>query len=521
MGARWNLEWGTVESEGESIGLAIYVAAGVATNVLEPDSALACTGRLDVGGPVLPVGGIRAKLIAAARAGVARVLLPEGNRQVALEALQEIDIPPRLIFVRHKNDIREALSAVGDDRAPTYSALIRFARSHLRLEPVSVSDDPREQVHRLWAEDLAGKSFLDIYPTGTVVIPPGPPGTALEAVRRAKLRIDGPQPEPRERVTLNIPANLRAPLRDALVAAGAAELATTSQYEAWRVRYSRGKSQVLLIQYTSGKLDIPPSSSPAFEDAIAIVRSTCPGLGGLEAVATGAATPASRDTTSAVDESKPYIGTDEAGKGDYFGPLVCAAVFVDPKLGVELRGIGVKDSKLLSDTAVRKMASEVRRLAYGRYKVTLISPRSYNQLYEEMRAEGKNLNTLLAWGHTRSIEDLIRRNLLPAFVVSDQFGDPRYIEEKLLADTRQSGVGILQEPKAERYVAVAAASILARDSFLEWMDRASARLQRTVPKGASASVIDLARDLYRRGGDNALLENVKVSFRTTAQVRSE
>jgi ribonuclease HIII len=220
-----------------------------------------------------------------------------------------------------------------------------------------------------------------------------------------------------------------------------------------------------------------------------------------------------------VDESKPHIGTDEAGKGDFFGPLVSAAVFVPNRSLIErLRALGVKDSKLLSDKVVRKIAAELRTVLGKRASVVQLPPRTFNDLYRQMRSEGKNLNTLLAWAHARSIENLIGAGAKADFVVIDKFADARYIERKILTDTRETGIPIIQVTKAETYIAVAAASILARDAFLAWLDEQSAQLGWRIPKGASDQVVEAGKRLVDQHGKDALREYAKISFRTTDRV---
>jgi ribonuclease HIII len=216
--------------------------------------------------------------------------------------------------------------------------------------------------------------------------------------------------------------------------------------------------------------------------------------------------------------NEPHIGTDESGKGDFFGPLVSAAVYVDAKMMRELEELGVKDSKKLSDKAVRKLAADIRRVARDRYAVTRINPERFNTLYRQMKGEGKNLNTLLAWGHARSIEDLLGKGHTAPFAVIDQFGDARYIEDKILADTRQSGIEILQYPKAESDTAVAAASILARESFITWLERESASLGIELPKGASDLVIAAGRQIVARYGADKLSSVAKLNFKTVDKV---
>jgi len=222
---------------------------------------------------------------------------------------------------------------------------------------------------------------------------------------------------------------------------------------------------------------------------------------------------------AAPPETEPHIGTDEAGKGDFFGPMVTAGVYVDARTAQILRTLGVRDSKTVSDRELRGLATNIREVVAEKQRAVLVlAPRRYNELYKQMRSEGKNLNTLLAWTHTRVVEDLIKSGLQPNFILSDQFGDKRYIESRLLVDTRLSGVPVLQMHRAEADVGVAAASILARDGFLRWLDQASRTLGVTLPKGASPKVIATARQLVSRSGADSLKEYAKVSFKTMQNV---
>src|SRR5260370_29823125 len=117
--------------------------------------------------------------------------------------------------------------------------------------------------------------------------------------------------------------------------------------------------------------------------------------------------PAAPGAATDPDELVPHIGTDEAGKGDYFGPLVCAACYLDADVTRALRALGVRDSKSLSDRRIRTFAGQIRAHLPGRFAVVTLPPPRYNSLYEELRREGKNLNSLVAWGHARGIQDLL------------------------------------------------------------------------------------------------------------------
>jgi ribonuclease HIII len=210
----------------------------------------------------------------------------------------------------------------------------------------------------------------------------------------------------------------------------------------------------------------------------------------------------------------PWAGVDESGKGDYFGPLVSAAVVLTPEAAAELAALGVQDSKRLSDGKVGKLAPHVRALS--EHALTTVAPPRYNTLYDQFRREGKRLNQLLAWAHVRSIGDLLDRGVVPAYAIVDQFADARVVEQA--AETRTGGLRIVQFPRAEADIAVAAASVLARGAFLEWLDRAGERVGQPLPKGAGPQVIEAARAIVERHGADALATVAKLHFATTGKV---
>jgi ribonuclease HIII len=301
-------------------------------------------------------------------------------------------------------------------------------------------------------------------------------------------------------------------LREALYGADAVDQPPGGPYEKWRLKLTLDRSQALAILYTSGKL-VLSGQAPAFDR----LQSNLEGAG--RRVPSKTSTTPAMAASAAPDETEPHIGTDEAGKGDFFGPMVTAGVFVDERTSQILRTLGVRDSKTVSDRELRGLAASVREVVDQQHRAVLVlAPKRYNELYSQMRSEGKNLNTMLAWTHTRVIEDLIKAGLRPHFILSDQFGNKRYIESRLLMDTRLSGIPVLQMHRAEADVGVAAASILARDAFLRWLEQASTRLGVTLPKGASARVIETARVLAARGGADSLREYGKVSFKTMQKV---
>jgi ribonuclease HIII len=204
------------------------------------------------------------------------------------------------------------------------------------------------------------------------------------------------------------------------------------------------------------------------------------------------------------------IGTDESGKGDYFGPLVVAGVWA-PSGGREaLVALRVRDSKTISDPQAQRLADAVRQ-AYLT-SVVAIGPERYNELYASMG----NLNRLLAWAHARVIENLLEQEPSCQQAISDQFGDARVLERALLERGRR--VTLTQHPGAEADPVVAAASILARAEFLRRLEALGARFGIPLPKGAGPPVLQAGRVFVGRHGTAALGQVAKLHFRTTRQV---
>jgi ribonuclease HIII len=211
----------------------------------------------------------------------------------------------------------------------------------------------------------------------------------------------------------------------------------------------------------------------------------------------------------------PIIGTDESGKGDYFGPLVSAGVYVNEQSATDLIAIGVKDSKTLSDSKNIELAQKVAEICKGHYSVIEISPEKYNDLYEQFKKEKKNLNTLLAWGHAKAIEELLSK-IECNIAIADQFADERFILGKL--QERGKKIKLIQMHKAEQNIAVAAASILARARFLEKLSKLSSEYKVDLPKGASQLVVETARKIIDTYGRETLRKVAKIHFKTTKEV---
>jgi ribonuclease HIII len=204
----------------------------------------------------------------------------------------------------------------------------------------------------------------------------------------------------------------------------------------------------------------------------------------------------------------PRIGTDESGKGDYFGHLVVAGVFVDSSTESVLRRAGVVDCKFLSDKAVFRIEREIAKVCPAKW--VSIGPARYNELYERLR----NVNAILAWAHARVIKDLAA-TVSAEMVITDKFAPELRLRRAL-----SSAVGLpplVQRPRAEDDLAVAAASVVARATFLRSIEALSKRFEVALPRGAS-DVEDVAVRLVRSRGPDVLREVAKTHFRTTQRV---
>lgn len=209
----------------------------------------------------------------------------------------------------------------------------------------------------------------------------------------------------------------------------------------------------------------------------------------------------------------PHFGVDEAGKGDFYGPLVIAGAYVDERIARELVELGVRDSKSVgSDRRIKDLAEGIRKLLGRRCSVVKIGPEAYNRLYEKFG----NLNRLLAWGHAQVIENL--KAVVPDCprALSDQFAHPRLIEQSLAR--KKVEIVLEQRTKAESDPAVAAASILARDVFVGALEALGEKYGGPLPKGAGAPVKAHAMELFRTHGLEALAAVAKRHFKTFAEI---
>lgn len=215
------------------------------------------------------------------------------------------------------------------------------------------------------------------------------------------------------------------------------------------------------------------------------------------------------------DWFEPHFGIDESGKGDYFGPLVIAGVYSDAEMVRTWLAEGIQDSKrIVSAKRIHELADLVRNTRGVEHSVVVIGPLKYNELYNRIG----NLNRLLAWGHARVIENLAQKRPDCPRALSDQFAKAPLIQRALQEGGRK--LRFEQRTKAESDPAVAAASILAREAFVDWFVAKEKEMGLTLPKGGGPAVVEAAIGLVKRFGSEKLDELAKTHFRITELANS-
>jgi len=258
----------------------------------------------------------------------------------------------------------------------------------------------------------------------------------------------------------------------------------------------RGEGVVATL-YTSGKLVVQGAEPELF---------TARYLG--EAAAPAAPLAVGAKDLVGIAPDRPLIGSDETGKGDYFGPLVVVAFRLSPEARRELEGSGVTDSKALSDKRALRLGAALRQ----RYPhaIAVLDPPEYNREH----AERKNLNPMLAALHGRAIRELYQPGIQ---VLVDRFAN-----EKLVAgELKGLDVELHQEVRAERELAVAAASVIARAVFLERLAELSEEFAVDLRKGAGPPTDAAAREFVSLHGFDALGRVAKLHFKNTQKIRGD
>lgn len=211
-----------------------------------------------------------------------------------------------------------------------------------------------------------------------------------------------------------------------------------------------------------------------------------------------------------------WIGTDEAGKGDYMGPLTVAAVYADAGLVAGLQNIGVTDSKRLSDKIIRKYAGEIRSIA-SKYSIVIsVNPIEYNRRFVQLKMSGKNSLDLLAECHAEAISRLLKNVRMPTRIIIDKFCPEKRIRYLLPSGDYELDLRV----RGESDPAVAAASILARDAYLDGLVVITDQYKIKAMPGAGKETDSVCREFVKKYGLDVLDSITKVHFRNTLKINS-
>jgi ribonuclease HIII len=525
----YSLDLTEVSYRGDSIGLAAAIGMYTAATKQAIDPYTAFTGNINLVGSqykITSVEGIKAKLDAAQLFGIRRVFVPKQNRlDVDMESIKKLQI----IYVDEIADVLLKLQPsleplVGDSRK---IRKINFLKGYCQdrgwdlCSPEATQDGlqftaspPHPPELRITVFD-SGSHSPKIHPIAEIqdLL------NKLEDFDKSRIPIQ------KVEQTFSIKdAELKHRIREKLDGLKPVE-PRKEQYCDYSYRFEDGKEKIVIKQFTNGKLQLQGIGGELYKNILDIVITLYNlkypnaqlSLGDYIRYDAEERSNSKRGSLEAPQENipLPHIGTDESGKGDYFGPMVIAGIWVDEPTKAKLEAMGIKDSKLLSDKRCRELAARIRATCNGKFVEVELTPDRYNELYEQFKKEGKNLNHLLAWGHARAIESLLEKNPC-THAVADQFGDEKLILSKLMEKSKR--LELIQTPKGERYIAVAAASILARDRFLTRMDKLSQEYAIALPKGASDAVIQPARQIVERNGSAELKKVAKLHHKTTQRI---
>lgn len=254
-----------------------------------------------------------------------------------------------------------------------------------------------------------------------------------------------------------------------------------NQYILWRV----SGNGIVTMYYTSGKL-------------------VAQGVGDFSIFQ-----PSKNNNSEVTHMFQPHIGSDEVGKGDYFGPLVVCSAYIDKNTFNIVKELGIADSKTLSDSKILKIYKEIKDRI--KFEVTIANPIEYNR---EIKKIG-NVSIYLANLHKETILKLLESIEDKGIeVVVDQFSSNKGRLNQIFNDTK---INLTQFHKGESDIAVATASVIARAIFLEELQSMDNKYGLKFPKGSS-NVIEFAKEFVKKFGKEELGNVAKISFKTTKSV---
>lgn len=227
---------------------------------------------------------------------------------------------------------------------------------------------------------------------------------------------------------------------------------------------------------------------------------------------------ASQSTSDTVSgQNIPLIGSDEVGNGSYFGGLAVVASFVTPDDHALLKKLGVDDSKNLTDSKIRQIAPILENNI--KHKALLLSPQKYNQVVGKGKMH--NAVSVKVALHNQAIYLLLQDGVKPEKIVIDAFTSRQNYQKYLKNEANQFASPLTLEEKAEgKYLAVAVSSIIARNLFLENLDKLSQEVQYKLPSGAGSQSDKVASQILAAYGMSGLEHTAKLHFANTQKAQA-
>jgi ribonuclease HIII len=271
-----------------------------------------------------------------------------------------------------------------------------------------------------------------------------------------------------------------------------------------QLEFADGKHTILLNVYHSAKKGLSTVISAKNNNPLKPRLESCLGI-------------QSREEIIPQHNWQHWVGSDECGKGDFFGPLIVCGFYLDGKDKEKLLKLGVSDSKKLKKDRINTIAKQLYHDFAPNVECLVLKPKKYNELYTSFAGQGKNLNDLLAWCHSKILDNLIKRHSVIEGVFIDQFSHAR--KASALLKKLHPDMQIMERPDGERDLAVAAASIIARYQLLQSFQSMTRFYKLKFPMGASQSVITAGKAFIAQYGKDRLSEVAKLHFRTTGLLK--
>lgn len=280
----------------------------------------------------------------------------------------------------------------------------------------------------------------------------------------------------------------------------AQQIANNNPYVAFAARIEKAT----LLIYTSGKLVIQGND----------VNSVAQKLGLMTALESSAM---SNSSASKASQNLALVGSDEVGNGSYFGGIAVVASLVRPEDHAFLKKLGVDDSKNLNDIKIRQIAPILEEKIP--HKALLLSPNKYNQVV----GKGKRHNAVSVKValHNQALYLLLQEVEKPDKIVIDAFTSQKNYEKYVKAEANQFNNPLTFEEKAEgKYLAVAVSSIIARNLFLENLEKLSQETGYQLPSGAGSKSDKVASQILAAYGMAGLEHTAKLHFANTQKAQA-